>query len=350
MTSSVAATTPRVRTFAPVALPTRQDAPRAHDTDAIEDRLPRAVRLLPPAAEPPSDAWYARVGRSLRRGSIDLQYATLRHLMHRRLMTTYGADSGWSDAARAHALEQFARQLDFHSNGVTFRDELRELSRTPGVERYLADLEAHLIDAGEGQPFSLFALTEHHAGSADEAMRWIAVLLQDVRLRTATDDYYEGEVPETLTPSFRRLMALFQRPSVIANVDPYPPGVMCRDQAFYHYYVPAHLARRMRDAGVHPELAAATATIFNAEYELNQHVASQGGGIVARIDFVQHGVANGFGMHERSVQQIRAGYQGAMRAVGLPSDPETLTRSPLERPRLAFRQLLRDAYVRSTAQ
>ncbi|MBC7793921.1 MAG: hypothetical protein H7Z43_09440, partial [Clostridia bacterium] len=289
--------------------------------------------------EPPRDDVGARIGRTLRRGLVTTQYALFIGMVQDRFLIQYGANSGWSLSARASAALGINQALDFQSDGAAFRDELRALGERPDVQAWLVALEKELQRAARfGDRVSMFSLTERYADSPAEALRWIAVLLQDVRLRSATDDPFENNVPAQVAEKLRNIMTLFFARGVMAHVDPYPPGVKLATKSFYHFYIPAHLATRMAATGTPRHLALAVATTFNAEYEISQAAVKQEGvlGVAKQLTFGKTSLPT---ISARSVDQIRGGYFGASFALGVDADPTLLTPTTISHPRDAMHRL-----------
>jgi len=152
--------------------------------------------------------------------------------------------------------------LEAKPDATVFGTELDELGKSPQVEAYLAEL-AQISDGTKPPDANLWDFTVRHAGSRDEALKWIATLFQDASGR---DEQLKSIRNPKAAASLRTVLGSLNRGAL--GMELYPESLPIKDAQLYHYYVPAYAAAKMAKNGVQQPLAFTMPFLFNTEYEL----------------------------------------------------------------------------------
>lgn len=179
---------------------------------------------------------------------------------------------------------------------VIFHEALDRLTTQKNIQNYLADLASALRKSVRDEsPFSLYAFTRAKAGSDAEAVRWLALLLQDTswvknHFRYLTRNI-ESDGSGDVDPDFYR--AMLDLYEVLTILDPdairksrinrfirlYPEAIGATEldlnPSIYHFYPMAYIAMLTRKSGVNVRLSAYTSFMFNTEYELRSFPSSR---------------------------------------------------------------------------
>jgi len=172
---------------------------------------------------------------------------------------------------------------------VIFHEALDQLVLQKKIQAYLATLAAALRKSVRDEsPFSLYAFTKQQAGSDAEAIRWLALLLQDTswvknHFRYLTRNI-ESDGSGDVDPDFYR--AMLDLYEILNILDPdairrsrinrfirlYPEAIGASEldlnPSIYHFYPMAYVSILSRRAGMSARMASYTSFMFNTEYEL----------------------------------------------------------------------------------
>ncbi len=294
----------------------------ALDLDALRAEASRCVDLVRASGNDLSDP--------IARAGLDLAGSLARfggRLVWRRVARAHYARPEDGDAAAA-AIDDLIAELDSDLLAF-FPADVADLAREARVRRFLDDLIRMLADPDVA--VDLWSLARARAGSEDEAIRWLAVLFQDLIVQPV------GHVRAVADRADQERLALAIL--ALADSDPdrvrlYPDGDL-EGRSLYHYYVPVWLARRLRARGHAPAMAFLAPFVMNTEYERLALAAEAN----VRVDtdafgdagVILAGPGSGFdsveiGEPERAetVRDVYLGYRGALRGAGLDRSPARL--------------------------
>ncbi len=143
---------------------------------------------LAPATQLPAPApsgFRARISEALGAEKRNLYVASYRNrLVGQRIVSAYGSDGAYDYHDRSHAASAIVAALDNQGLAVFTRRSCARLAVDPKVQGFLSDLRAQLASATPQHPVQLWDVALKHAGSRDEAIRWLAVVFQDYSPRT----------------------------------------------------------------------------------------------------------------------------------------------------------------------
>lgn len=170
------------------------------------------------------------------------------------------------------------------SEPVAFPTELMELTQDPKVGNFLRAWEGQLELASLGlRRLDTFSLAVKYAGSEAEALRWMAVLFQDISPARAQIQWLKAKIKNPsqimmaqvglLGQVIDRMIGLNSGTYHIQAQFSFYPEQVARaargayGPVIYHYYVPAYLARRLQQAGHPRAMAMGVPFLFNYLYK-----------------------------------------------------------------------------------
>ena len=255
------------------------------------------------------------------------------------LAWTHTANDDYNESAQIpqipFAVFRMFRELDFEGSAVFARD-VRLLTRKPEVQKYLRDLTHFLADPEKQLNLWNFTL-EHTHGDQAEAIRWLAVLFQDL------DPGPTGQLALVDSPPTQELLTLANLMLSLnhGRVTFYPTDFGWHDHLLYHFYVPAYAAIRLRKAGYAADQSFVPPFVMNSEYERIYLETSDDGkpGVDSMREVLsgtltaQAGPKKNFNslrvqsrFVKQSIRDIYLGYRGALLGSGSTAKPMNYSR------------------------
>lgn len=295
---------------------------------------------------------------------------SLNAVLSLRCQTLLGGEGGDTNARLScqSSVNPFLSALDFHGKNetldvpgkgptevlltVSFQREIESMATDPAATAWVKALQEELraVELIDDYELDLWKFSlKHFAGDKDQALRHVAVLLQDlhaksqvvhlyaqarerpelkdfaVQLGAAVDDYVRFLKAKKVTKPGNKLVN-------------YPLPGAAPKESFYHFYVMAHLARMLDRNARGDKGNVRLPTIFNAEYEFQQIGRAQDKALEeqwkketwvhAKVDgllkavvkvkreFVRPLAPFERAPHESSIMDVYNGYAGAMWGVG----------------------------------